>query len=188
MESRAVSIRPERSEDHAAVDEIHRTAFAGAGARVVALVDALRREMTAGNSAGLVAEREGQLVGHVLFTRSLLDAPPRLVEVAVLSPISVLPADQRQGVGSSLIRAGLRVLAERSVPLVFVEGSPTYYARFGFVPGGSYGLRKPSLRIPDAAFQIARLAAYQPWMTGTLVYSHAFWDVDAVGLRDPDPA
>lgn len=44
----------------------------------------------------------------------------------------------------------------------------------------------PSLRMPDAAFQVARLPAYEPWMTGTLVYSETFWALDCVGLRDPD--
>jgi putative acetyltransferase len=47
------------------------------------------------------------------------------------------------------------------------------------------GFRKPSLRIPDDAFQVAALAAYEPWMTGTLVYSATFWVHDCVGLRDP---
>jgi hypothetical protein len=45
--------------------------------------------------------------------------------------------------------------------------------------------RSPSLRIPDAAFQVARLSAYEPWMTGTFVYSETFWDLDCVGLREP---
>ncbi len=39
--------------------------------------------------------------------------------------------------------------------------------------------------IPAVAFQAITLAAYEPWMTGTLVYSEAFWRHDAVGLRDP---
>jgi putative acetyltransferase len=75
---------------------------------------------------------------------------------------------------------------ERSVPAVFLEGSPDYYPRFGFQPGAELGFRKPSLRIPDAAFQVRLLAAYEPWMTGTLVYSEVFWRHDSVGLRDPD--
>ena len=42
-----------------------------------------------------------------MFTRSLLDAPRRLVDVQVLSPLGVLPEHQRQGIGSALVRAGL---------------------------------------------------------------------------------
>jgi putative acetyltransferase len=121
-----------------------------------------------------------------MFTQSLLDAPRRLVPVQVLSPIGVLPAWQRQGIGTAMIRRGLDLLTERGVPLVFLEGPPEYYSRLGFQPGGSQGFRKPSLRIPDPAFQVMRLPSYEPWMTGTLIYAEAFWRHDAVGLRDPN--
>jgi len=139
--------------------------------RVADLVDTLRGGITAGEGLALVAEDDGQVAGHVMFTRSLLDAPRRLVEVQVLSPLGVLPGRQRQGIGSALVRHGLKIMADRGVPLVFLEGSPGYYPRFGFVPGGTLGFRKPSLRIPDAAFQVAALPAYESWMTGTLVYA-----------------
>jgi predicted N-acetyltransferase YhbS len=74
----------------------------------------------------------------------------RLVAVCTLSPLAVLPEHQGRGVGRALIAHSLQVLADRSVPLVFLEGSPGYYARSGFGPGGELGFRKPSLRIPDA--------------------------------------
>ena len=121
-----------------------------------------------------------------MFTRGLLDAPRRLVDVQVLSPLGVRPEHQGRGIGSMLVRHGLATMTERCVPLVFLEGSPDYYARFGFTAGGEQGFRKPSLRIPDAAFQAIRLPTYEPWMTGTLVYSEIFWRYDTVGLRDPD--
>jgi putative acetyltransferase len=83
-----------------------------------------------------------------------------------------------------MIRSGLELLDARRVPLVFLEGAPAYYARFGFLAGGDLGFRRPSLRIPEPGFQAVRLAAYEEWMTGTLVYPEAFWQLDLVGLRD----
>lgn len=148
------------------------------------LVEGLRRAH--GESAfELVAADGDEVVGHLLFTPSLLDAPRRLIEVAVLSPVAVAPTRQRHGIGSALIRRGLNQLADRLVPVVFLEGSPGYYGRFGFRAGAGLGFRKPSLRIPDDAFQALRLPCYEPWMTGTLVYSHVFREHDAVGLREP---
>ena len=47
------------------------------------------------------------------------------------------------------------------------------------------GLLRPSLRVPDPAFQVAPLPAYEGWMTGQAVYPEAIWSTDAVGLRDP---
>lgn len=163
------------------VREVHRAAFAGEhGDVVAALVDDLRRDPL---TRSLVAIEDGEVVGNVMFSRNRLDAPERLVDVQVLSPLGVLPAYQRRGIGSALIRRGLEMLDGAGVPLVFLEGDPRYYSRAGFVPGGALGFRRPSLRIPDVAFQVYRLSAYEPWMTGTLVYHEAFWAHDVVGLR-----
>jgi putative acetyltransferase len=148
------------------------------------LVDRLRASPDWIPGLSFVAEREGRIIGHVLFTRSLLDAPQRLVDVLVLSPVSVTPEEQGRGIGSALIQYGLDTVRTRPEPLVFLEGSPTYYARFGFQAAGRRGFRRPSLRIPEPAFQVLALPSYQPWMTGTLVYSRVFWDLDCVGLRD----
>lgn len=179
-----MEVRSEEERDHAGVRAVHLVAFGDHGRVVADLVGDLRETP---DPLSLVAAEGDEVVGHVMFTTSLLDAPRRLVDVQVLSPVGVLPAAQRRRVGSALIRRGLEILQERASPLVFVEGPPRYYARFGFEPGGELGFRKPSLRIPDAAFQALRLPAYEPWMTGTLVYSEVFWRHDAVGLREPEP-
>ncbi|NYJ04777.1 GNAT family N-acetyltransferase [Petropleomorpha daqingensis] len=178
-------IRPEQPADHDRVADIHRRAFGRHGEDVVAplLVD-LRRSLATEQGLSLVACEDDEVVGHVLFTRSLLDAPPRLVEVQVLSPIAVHPDHQRRGVGAALIEHGVAELDDLGVPAVFLEGDPAYYRRRGFVAAGELGFRRPSLRIPDVAFQVRLLRAHEPWMTGTLVYRQTFWDHDAVGLRD----
>ena len=76
-------------------------------------------------------------------------------------------------------------MTDRGGPLVFLEGDPGYYRASGSCRAPTLGFRKPSLRIPDDAFQVTALPAYEPWMTGTLVYAEPFWRHDAVGLRDP---
>jgi putative acetyltransferase len=179
-------LREELPADRDAVCELNVRAFGDHHGPVVAdLVTSLRDTIPRSGGLSLVAERDGQIVGHVMFTHSLLDAPRRLVDVQVLSPLAVAPDFQRQGIGSALVQQGLKVMAEREVPLVFLEGDPRYYSRFGFLAGGDHGFHKPSLRIPDAGFQVVRLPRYEPWMIGTLVYSEPFWRHDCVGLRDP---
>lgn len=178
------SIREERPEDHDQIRRLHTAAFAPHDGRVAGLVDALREGLPATSGLSLAAIDGEAVVGHAMFTRSLVDAPAKLVEVQVLSPIGVLPERQRRGIGSMLVTTGLKMLNARGVPLVFLEGSPIYYRRFGFVGGAELNFRKPSLRIPDAAFQVKVLDAYEAWMTGTLVYSSTFWDLDFVGLRE----
>ena len=180
-----MELREELPDDKEPVREIHLRAFGDHGRVVADLADTLRETITPTDGLSLVAGHDGQIAGHVMFTRSLLDAPRRLVEVHVLSPLAVMPGYQKRGIGPALVRKGLKALASRAVPLVFLEGDPGYHSRFGFAPGGDLGFRKPSPRIPDGAFQAIRLPEYEPWMTGTLVYAEPFWRHNSVGLRDP---
>jgi putative acetyltransferase len=178
-----MAIRPEQPLDHDVVSGVHQRAFGGEHGNTVAqLVNALRRDDPAATS--LVSEEAGEVVGHIMFSRALVDARRRIVAVQTLSPLAVEPRWQRRGVGSGLVRAGLRQLDERGVPLVFLEGDPRYYSRLGFSVAVDNGFRKPSLRTTDGGFQVVRLSAYEPWMTGTFVYSNTFWDYDCVGLRE----
>ena len=126
-----------------------RAAF-GAAQDVTRLVDDLRASLAAEPGLSLVAvDDQETVVGHVMSTRSLLDAPLRLVDVQVLSPLAVTPGAQRRGIGGALVRELLRLLVDADVPAVFLEGSPAYYSRFGFRPGHEHGFRRPSLRIPE---------------------------------------
>src|SRR5207302_537384 len=95
-----VLIREEHAEDHAAVAHVHELAFGDHGAVVVTLVNDLRLSLATEPGLSLVAVDGDAVVGHVLFTRNLLDAPERLVDVQVLSPVGVLPERQRAGVGT----------------------------------------------------------------------------------------
>jgi putative acetyltransferase len=173
-----VLVRPEGDGDHDAVREVITSAF-GDG-RVAHLAAALRSGPA---RASFVALLDEQIIGHVLLSRGWIDAPQRLVEVLVLSPLSVAPAHQRRGVGAALVRTAIDAAADLAAPLLFLEGSPRYYARFGFVAGSSRGFVAPSARIPDAAFQVVVLPSWQPELTGALVYPEAFWTHDSVGLR-----
>jgi putative acetyltransferase len=177
-----VTIRPEVPADIPGIRRAVLAAFAPDSV-VADLVDTLRSSTAWRPGLSLVAEQDDEIVGHVLATRGWLDTPQALVEVLVLSPLSVVPRNQRRGVGAQLVNRLLADAARREEPAVFLEGSPDYYSRFGFEPACSTGFRRPSLRIPERAFQLKRLSAYQSGLTGTLVYPEAFWALDCVGLR-----
>jgi len=175
--------RAARPDDDAAIDAVVGAAFGDEGPVIVRLLGLLA---AAGHRrASLVAEQDGSVVGHVQLSRSWVDARERLVEVVVLSPLSVLPAAQGRGVGTALIAAALDRAAELGAPAVFLEGPPDYYGPRGFVRASERGFTRPSVRIPDAACQVALLPAHRSWMAGALVYCDPFWVTDSVGLRDP---
>lgn len=178
-----IEIRPVQAADRTAVRRVVETAFGDKGATVAAMVDALYAADQV--EVGLVAELDGAVVGHVQLNRSWVDARAALVGVLVLSPLSVDPAHQRQGIGTALVEAAVEAAAATGTPALFLEGSPDYYGARGFDRASGHGFVRPSVRIPDAAFQVVVLESHEEWMTGALVYCDAFWALDCVGLRDP---
>jgi putative acetyltransferase len=130
----SIHTRAETSADHFAVRHIHQRAF---GRDVEAdLVEALRREGSVVLS--FVAEEEGQILGHVMFSR--MEAPFRALGLA---PIAVVPERQGEGIGSLLIKAGLARARAEGWEGVFVVGEPAYYVRFGFDAKPASGFQSP---------------------------------------------
>ncbi|RCS25161.1 N-acetyltransferase [Phyllobacterium salinisoli] len=127
-------IRDEKPADIAAIRRVVEAAFQQPAE--ADLVDRLRAD---GDSVlSLVAEGEGEIIGHVLF--SPMSAPfPALG----LAPVSVLPERQHSGIGSKLIREGLTRAERRGCRVVFVLGEPEYYKRFGFDPALATGFASP---------------------------------------------
>lgn len=174
--------RYDAATDEVAVAGLVREAFGAQGRRVAALVADLRR---AHAQVELVAEVDGRVVGHVVLSRSWVDARAELVEVLVLSPLSVALTHQGRGWGTALLTAAVKAAHDAGAPAVFLEGDPGYYAERGWEPATPHGFTRPSTRIPELAFQVVLLEAHEPWMRGALVYCEPFWAHDCVGLRDP---
>lgn len=182
MTSSVCTIRQEIGADYDALDVLHLAAFEH---EVVGLlVRALRHSNFGPRSISLVAVDETEdLVGHVMLSGCMIDAPGRLVDAMTLSPLAVAAPWRNQVLGGRLVAAALAAAEARGVPAVFLEGNPAYYSRYGFEAAEPLGFRRPSLRIPENAFQVARLKTYEDWMTGSFVYAEAFWKLDCVGLR-----
>lgn len=82
--------------------------------------------------ASLVAEADGMLAGHVLLSRMRAAGDGRDCRALGLAPVAVLPARQREGIGSALVRAALAKAKAAGEERVFVLGDPSSYRRFGF--------------------------------------------------------
>lgn len=134
-----VVLREETPADHPAVREVNRLAFGRDDE--ANLVDALRAGQY--TRLSLVAEQDGTVVGHMLFSRLPIETSGGVVEALALAPMAVMPGHQRQGVGSQLIRGGLAMCRERGHRVVVVLGHAEYYPRFGFSAALAERLRSP---------------------------------------------
>lgn len=160
-------IRPETPADREAVFAVHKAAF---GKAVEAeLADAIRASDRYVPELSLVAEEDGEVVGHTMLSYVDLDD----ARVLTLSPIGVRPDRQGRGIGGALVSEALRLADERGEPLVVLEGNPAYYGRFGFRPAGDLGIELAT-PAPEGAFQAIPLSAYDPELRGRLVYPPAF--------------
>jgi len=160
-----LDVRPATNADHAAIRAVETAAF---GQPLEAgLVDALRRDGDV--VLELVATSGDALVGHVLFSRLIVEDNATPFAAVALAPLAVAPGRQRQGIGAALIaeaHARLRAAGER---LSLVLGDYAYYGRFGYGHARAAGF--------DSAYQGEALQALA-WgaapLSGRLVYARAF--------------
>lgn len=130
------TIRTEEEKDHWQVREIVRAAFPTEAESK--LVDVLRANGKA--IISLVAVKDNDVLGHILFS-PVSTTPPSNLKGVGLAPVVVKPAVQSQGIGSKLIREGLRLCEELQYDYAVVLGSPEYYGRFGFKKASQFGLQ-----------------------------------------------
>src|SRR5688572_19069279 len=145
MPDTPIAVRDERPEDLAAIRAVNDAAFDQPLEGHI--VDALRAHGAVRLS--LVAEVDGHVVGHILFS----PVTSAGAEGLGLGPMAVTPDQQRRGVGAALIDAGLSRLRAAGCPFVVVLGHHGYYTRFGFVPASRHGLRC-EWDVPDEAFMV----------------------------------
>ncbi len=125
-----IIIRDERKGDETVIAAITTAAFktiAEASGTESAIIDALRAAKAL--TISLVAEKDGEIVGHVAFSPATLDD---FTGWYGLGPVAVRPDLHHQGIGSALIEKGLARLEALGASGCVVVGDPNYYARFGF--------------------------------------------------------
>lgn len=158
-------IRHARSSDHRAIARIVEAAFGQADE--ARLVERLR--MDGDVLFELVAERDGEVVGHILLSRLWAD---RAELFAALAPVAVAPSAQNDGVGSALIRRSLETAKEFGAHGVIVLGHPAYYPRFGFSREAASKVASPYSASP--AFMAVALEAGALDGPLTVAYPEAF--------------
>ncbi|WP_367715808.1 N-acetyltransferase [Nitratireductor sp. GISD-1A_MAKvit] len=162
----AMNIRTETVADRDAVHTLLCTAFDGDGE--ARLVQSLHADGDVVLS--LVAETEGVVYGHVLFSRLNVVSGDTYFPAVALAPLAVSPARQRQGVAAQLVEEAHQRLIASGETLSVVLGDPAYYGRFGYRHGDAESFESD---YQCEALQALRWDDVAPRM-GKLVYAPAF--------------
>ena len=161
-------IRPETAADEAAITEVTLAAFETleiSGHTEHHIIRALRA--AGALSVSLVAEADGRVVGHIAFSPVVLS--DGTADWYGLGPVSVLPAYQKRGIGSALIREGLARIEAMGAGGCCLVGHPEYYGRFGF--SNPAGLSMEG--VPPEVFFALSFGGVFP--LGTVAFHEAFF-------------
>ena len=167
-----MNIRQERQEDYDAVYQIIKEAFANAEHRDgngQDLVAALRKSKAFIPELSLVAVEDDRIVGHILFTKAVVDK----TAVLALAPLSVLPAYQNKGIGMALIEEGHKIASGLGYGYSVVLGHAKYYPKAGYKPASAYGIKAP-FEVPDENFMAICLSENADKLNGFIEYDQAF--------------
>ena len=152
MENQRITIRPETHKDYKnVVSLILRTFKEGTdysdGTDIVALIEEIRDSEYYIPELAFVAELNGEIVGHFLFSHFPLSKTPegehsgaKDTDIVMLAPVSVHADHLRQGVGSTMIRLGVEKVKEMGFKGIIVEGNYRFYNTVGFRTSSEYGI------------------------------------------------
>jgi predicted N-acetyltransferase YhbS len=124
----------------------------------------------------VLAERDGEPIGHVLLTKACIRGRDATVETLALAPLSVVPEHQRRGVGRTLTQAAHKQAAALGFESIVLVGIPGYYPRFGYEPLHHYPITLP-FSAPTANCMILRLMPQAlTAVSGVVEYAHGWLD------------
>ena len=145
MKQENIIIRRETQIDHAAVEHLTREAFWNVyrpGCLEHYVVHVLREDPDFVPELDLVMERDGELIGHVLYMRAKIVADDgREIPMMTFGPISIRPDLQRQGLGKYLLDYSMELAEELGAGALCIEGNIDFYGKSGFVVAGTKGIR-----------------------------------------------
>ena len=139
-------IRSERDDDRGIIADVVRRAYAAvpwSDHREHLMIDRLRQTEAFMPALSLVAEKDSEVVGHLLLTRAWIGTGASATETLALAPLSVAPERQRGGIGKALVHDAHRRAAALGFRSVLCVGNPSYYPAFGYQPMSGYPITLP---------------------------------------------
>ena len=146
-------IRKEKEKDQKDIFEVNKLAFGQE--EESQLVDRIRKGINFIPDLSIVAEINNRVIGHILFSKIRILGSSAF-ETLALAPMAVIPEFQGQGIGSRLVRNGIKKAKELGFDSIIVLGHKDYYPRFGFKEASLWDIKCP-YQVPDEVFMAIEL-------------------------------
>lgn len=173
-----IIIRQELTDEYNRIEEVVKNAFLNeqySDKREHDLVNRIRKSNAFIPQLSLVAvNKENILVGHILLSKITIRDDDKYVDSLALAPVSVIPEQQKKGIGSQLIHHALKKAKEIGHHSVIVLGHKDYYPKFGFKQAHLWNIQAP-FEVPDEVFMALELTENSLGnVQGVVHYSKAF--------------
>lgn len=171
-------IRNEKEKDYRNVEQLIREAFWNLyvpGCNEHYILHNLRNSNDFIPELDFVAEKEGQIVGQIAYSRAIIKSKQGdEKEVISFGPVSVLPAFQKRGIGSALIIYTINLARDMGYPAICIYGDPRYYSRFGFRCAERYEIKTADDKFAVALQVLELKQGVLNNMSGRFIESVAF--------------
>ena len=178
VDKMSLTIRNEQESEYRATEELTREAFWNVN--FPGCVEHFCLHNMRGSSdfipeLDLLAELEGKLVGNIVYTHGkLINDAGETRKVVSFGAVSVLPAYQRQGIGSALIRHSLNKARDMRFTAVCIYGDPRYYHRFGFRCAERYDITTAAGKFAVALMALELVPGALRQVSGRFVESEVY--------------
>ncbi len=147
-----ITIRPEEHRDYKNIISLVLRSFKEGtnysdGTDIIALIEEIRDSEYYIPELSFVAELDGKVVGHFLFSKFPLSATKDggerssgEMDIVMLAPVSVHADYFRQGVGSAMLKLGIEKVKEKGYKGITVEGNYRFYNHMGFKTSSEFGI------------------------------------------------
>ncbi len=180
--------RIETPADYAAAEKLTRQAFWNVympGCDEHYILHIMRNDPDAVEALNLVCEQDGQLLGHIFYTRTKVVGPDGEVHpVLSFGPISVRPDVQHTGIGSELIRRSFDLARKLGFGGVIITGNPAYYHRFGFGPASDFGVVMDDGSSFPELMAVELIPGSLKNVSGRMHFAPKFFDIDQKALAE----
>lgn len=167
-----MKIEPESPFDIDTIEEITIAAF---GRKDEAnLINNLRDNKNFIEDLSLVANDDGEIVGHILFFPVVIKEGSKKHSILALAPMSVLPKFQNKGIGTKLIEEGFKIAKKLGYTSIVVLGHEKYYPKFGFELAKNFNILPPVKAWEKSFFVKELVKGSLAKVSGTVEYPKEF--------------